>query len=208
MKTCTKCKTEKPFGYFSKDKQKKDGLQCWCKECKKKYNQENKVRIAKKSKKYRSKHQEELINYCKEWRIKNPDYTKEYYRSNAEKIKKKSSRWKKENPEKVFNYNTKRRHFASHLGKEDWKHIMSQNDWKCFYCDTPLDKNNRTIDHIIALNNGGTNDIENCVASCMSCNCSKKDIEVTEWYKFKVLSANKQQYLLSILERPNMKKDF
>ena len=33
MKTCTKCKEEKPFDAFSKTKQNNDGLKSWCKPC-------------------------------------------------------------------------------------------------------------------------------------------------------------------------------
>ncbi len=34
MKTCPKCKLEKPFELFGKNRSKKDGLESWCKSCK------------------------------------------------------------------------------------------------------------------------------------------------------------------------------
>ena len=41
MKTCTKCKIEKEFSEFYKDKTKKDGYNSGCKSCYKQYNLEN-----------------------------------------------------------------------------------------------------------------------------------------------------------------------
>jgi len=55
-KICTKCKEEKSFDEFHKDKGRKDGLQCWCKGCIKQYyknyakqhHQKNKNEIKKR----------------------------------------------------------------------------------------------------------------------------------------------------------------
>ena len=41
-KVCYKCKISKDCELFSKDKKQLDGLQIWCKECCKKYREENK----------------------------------------------------------------------------------------------------------------------------------------------------------------------
>lgn len=59
----------------------------------------------------------------------------------------------------------------------------------CYYCkkDTPLE--NRTVDHKIALANGGKHIAENLVMACWSCNCSKQD--KTEEAFLKVLNNNK-----------------
>lgn len=40
MKYCHKCKTEKPKTEFNKDKTTKDGLNCYCRECRKKTSKE------------------------------------------------------------------------------------------------------------------------------------------------------------------------
>ena len=37
MKTCPQCKQTKPFSDYSKDRAKRDGLQVYCKDCKKEY---------------------------------------------------------------------------------------------------------------------------------------------------------------------------
>lgn len=48
----------------------------------------------------------------------------------------------------------------------------------CFYCN---DRRADTIDHIIPLTRGGTNQEGNLVPACRKCNCSKSDLLVTEW---------------------------
>ena len=37
MKKCTKCKQEKELSSFTKDKSRKEGLQCWCRSCSQEY---------------------------------------------------------------------------------------------------------------------------------------------------------------------------
>ena len=52
MKTCSKCKTEKPESSFAKSVKYKDGLFTWCKTCvseyKKRYKVEHKANVEKK----------------------------------------------------------------------------------------------------------------------------------------------------------------
>ena len=75
MKTCSGCKMPKAFGEFSKDGNRKDGLQSWCKECVKvslkEYRSKNKEQIAMGMKNYRSKNKEEIAAYMKDYFLKN-----------------------------------------------------------------------------------------------------------------------------------------
>ena len=41
MKTCPKCKTDKPFSDFHKDKTRSDDVQCYCKDCSSKRSKES-----------------------------------------------------------------------------------------------------------------------------------------------------------------------
>jgi len=52
MKKCTKCRETKTLDCFSKNKNKKDGLECQCKDCKSKYYFENKAERSQKGKEY------------------------------------------------------------------------------------------------------------------------------------------------------------
>lgn len=77
MKKCSKCKIEKSINDFSKDKNKKDGLQHRCKDCNKDY-----------FKKYYINNKEHLLNKFCNYRICNKDNRKKYVLNNREKINK------------------------------------------------------------------------------------------------------------------------
>jgi hypothetical protein len=96
-KVCTKCKVEKSCSEFSKKTDTKDGLQFHCKECVKKYEQEN----ADKLKKYRQENAERKGEYMKKYHLENAErkreYVKKWRQENADKIKK----YLQENADKV-----------------------------------------------------------------------------------------------------------
>lgn len=92
MKICARCKEDKDENKFGKNSNKKDGLQNYCKECRKEYYKNN---IEKKK------------AYDKEYYINNKDnkdeQNKKYFRENRNKINEWHNNWKrnryKENPE-------------------------------------------------------------------------------------------------------------
>jgi 5-methylcytosine-specific restriction endonuclease McrA len=51
----------------------------------------------------------------------------------------------------------------------------------CWYCGVALTRYNRTTDHVVATCRGGSDDAENKVACCRSCNFSKKGFSVEEF---------------------------
>tara|TARA_R110002020_G_C15944375_1_gene744990 strand:- start:33 stop:641 length:609 start_codon:yes stop_codon:yes gene_type:complete len=89
LKTCSKCKEQKPHSEFHKNKTRKDGLQSHCKKCQsrcaKQYYKENKEKI-------------------KQYRKENPEnkrqQQKRYYKKNAERLKKYYKQYREENIEK------------------------------------------------------------------------------------------------------------
>lgn len=76
-KNCKKCGLEKVLNEFYTDKRTKDGYESGCKECKKKYNAENKERISQNKKEYLKRNREALLEYKKNYKQQNPDKVKE-----------------------------------------------------------------------------------------------------------------------------------
>lgn len=79
MKYCPKCKRNRPFDLFSKNRTKKDGFAGQCKDCSKEqmatWYQRNKKKVSLKNKRYRETNKEAVIQY-----------SREYYRSHKRTI--------------------------------------------------------------------------------------------------------------------------
>jgi len=80
MKQCSRCKQLLPESMFSKQKVSKDGLNYWCKECRKeydkKYYQENKKYWKESDRKYF----QEIKEYMRKWHQEHEGFMKEYLR--------------------------------------------------------------------------------------------------------------------------------
>ena len=156
------------------------------KEYQKKYNEENKEMIAERAKKYRKENEERLKKYDKEYRELHKEDLKRYYEENKDRISKRGKEYYKDNPEKFFNKGSKRRLLEENQGdgitKEQWLEMMKFFDWKCAYSGTSLNKNNRSIDHIIPLSFGGEHEIWNCAPMIKSYNSSKYTNDMIDWY--------------------------
>lgn len=172
------------------------------------YYEENKEEILDRNKEYYENHKKEISEQHKNYREKNKDILKEkrieyynenkktirkkqkqYYEENKEQIAKFQKQYYKENPHIFFNNNQKRRHLEENQGrgitKEQWFEMMCWFDWCCAYSGEYIggDSEDRTIDHIICLNNNGLNEPWNCVPMFKSYNTSKHANNMEEWYK-------------------------
>lgn len=64
--------------------------------------------------------------------------------------------------------------FTEHFTADDLRTKRVQQQHKCYWCYQELGKDYR-VDHIIALNKGGTNRRDNICLSCHMCNALKSD---------------------------------
>ena len=64
------------------------------------------------------------------------------------------------------------------------KGVFTRDRNTCQYCDTVLNTNKCTIDHVIPKAKGGKSSWTNCVTSCSACNNEKgdKDLNDTRFY--------------------------
>ncbi len=72
-KQCTKCKIEKDFTEFNKNKRTKDGLHSQCKQCKKEYRDKNRDNISEYKKDWANKNKDHKAEYQKKYREENKD---------------------------------------------------------------------------------------------------------------------------------------
>ena len=198
MKRCSKCGEIKHISKFYKMKNNKYGVRPDCKEChnkyKKKYNNDNKDKIKKCQKEYNKTHKKERKVYNQKYYKEHKDTINKncikYQNNNKEKIRISRKKYREDNPEKFFNYGTERRSKEEIQGdgitKEQWIEMMNFFGWTCAYSDEYIggdnNKNIRTIDHIIALDNGGEHEIWNCIPMVRKYNSSKKNKDMLEWY--------------------------
>lgn len=100
-KECSGCHEIKPVSEFNKNKGHIDGLQPKCKECIKKYRQENKD----KSKEYRQKNKDRIKERKQEYYQKNKERFKErrqeYLQKNKDRIKERSQEYYQKNKERT-----------------------------------------------------------------------------------------------------------
>jgi 5-methylcytosine-specific restriction endonuclease McrA len=52
---------------------------------------------------------------------------------------------------------------------------------ECFYCENETSREDRTADHRVALNKGGSHSASNLVMACWTCNSSKRDLSEEEF---------------------------
>ena len=161
------------------------------KEYKKQWDENNKEYIKQYNKQWR----ENNHGYNKEWKENNKkhikEYNKQWYEDNKEYHKEYYKKWNENNPEKSFNIRNKRRSKEENQGRGinelQWNECYKWFNWKCAYSGEKLQKNKstygRTLDHIVALDNGGLNEPWNIVPMRKGYNSSKQDrIDSMTWY--------------------------
>lgn len=157
----------------------------------KKYYKDNKEELKEYRKQYYEINKEEILEKQKEYQEKNKEQIKkqrkEHYENNKEKLQKISKEYRENNPHIVLNNHIKRRCLEENQGKgitkEQWLEMMNFFDWKCAYSGVQLNRENRSIDHIIPLTSNGEHEVWNCVPMYMPYNSNKNTLEMLNWYK-------------------------
>ena len=87
---------------------------------------------------------------------------------------------------------------AGSLSIEQWFYILKLFNNECAYCGS---KDNIEQEHIIAVNKSGKTSLGNIVPACRSCNASKKDNYLFDWYPFtNYFSETRLDKLLAYME--------
>lgn len=145
MKACSKCKVEKPFSEFYKKTRYKDYSTSPAG-----YSSDCKECIKAKQRLWNKNCSKELRNQVsKKWRKRNPDKVKQSCQAN--------------NANRRANYKV--------LTRKDIAYILTEGQYSCVYCSS----SGNTIDHLVPVSKGGSNNYSNLVVACKSCNSSKRD---------------------------------
>ena len=195
IKKCTKCGRLLIANEinFSKNKNGKWGLSARCKKCDKKYNKQWRKNNPEYQKQWHKEHKEKVNERHRQHYQDNKEEIneihKQYNNKHKEEISEYYKQWAKNNPDKVFNKCQKRRLREEKQGngitKEQWLEMMEFFDWKCAYSGIVLG-DNKTIDHIFPISNGGLNEIWNCVPMLRNLNSSKSTNDMMNWYSQQV----------------------
>lgn len=169
MKRCCLCEVELPFSSFGINRAKKDGLHRMCRECRK--LDEKRLRLL-------NPHITRRANV--RWRKKNPERAKfhrdKYFRGHRELYAARATAWLKAHPEAKLAYTAS---YRSRLAGASGKHtaaqlraLLKEQGGKCNACRCDITEK-PSVDHIVAISRGGSNDIGNIQLLCKLCNSRK-----------------------------------
>ena len=193
---CKKCKRKYDEIHYEENKE-------YYKEHSRNYYEEHREHYLELNEKYREEHKEEILEYSRDYYEEHREHYEEYRKENKEKYQEKHRQYYQENkayykeyrkqhyinnPHMYFNYNNKRRQLEENQGNgvtnEQLHEMHKFFNGECAYSGIKLKKGvNKSIDHIVALDNGGLNEIWNCVPMIKSYNSSKGTRDMIEWYK-------------------------
>jgi len=188
-KRCPNCGETKTVSEFHKSINEKDGLNFWCKLCAiantHRYYQKNSEKKREYSRKYRQEKAELVYEYNKKYNETHSDHVKEYLRNwheeHADEQNQRASKWQKEHPEAVrIRRHTRRSRIKGNGGKfteTQWNALVVYyyHDGKCLACKT---FRKPSVDHVIPLKLGGTNNPSNLQPICRNCNSKKHVTEI------------------------------
>ena len=100
------------------------------------------------------------------------------------RMRAKDKAWHKANPEKsaaLAKAKKAKRRAAGRVKAADIAAALERQNRICFWCPAPLVRTAYHADHFIPVARGGNSNPENIVASCPSCNLSRRDKLPWEW---------------------------
>jgi len=154
-KRCSKCGRNLPLDSYHRDRQKKDGRQSFCKDCKKDYRKKYNAgpEVKERMKEYYAR---------PEVKERKKEYRKEYWSRPEVKERGRLSDHKK---------SAMKRSLPHDLTVDEWQDTLSRFDGKCVYCGDEWEHQ----DHLWPFSKAGGYTRNNIVPSCAPCNLSKTD---------------------------------
>lgn len=161
-----------------------------------------------------SRPQEELNSENKAWRDANPGKTREYYlrwksKRTPEELKAIGAQIREKH--KIHRRASNARYTAKRSGAPGEltnTHIYALHKWQdhcCFYCRENM-KGHDTLDHVVPLAKGGTNNPYNIVLACLPCNSYRKQdhLFAIDWMPEQLAETPRFHSLIGILQLKKM----
>ena len=165
-KRCPRCKEAKLLTEFGKDRRNKDGLNIYCRACKKLYNDEQKS--------YRDQYYKENPRKSSyktyESRVRDKEYHRIYRRLKPEVTQK-----------SIKVYQSRLLAAGENASKNELDECLSFFNHECAYSGVPL-SNKYHMDHIVPLSKDGSNNIHNRVPCLPTINLIKSTKDFETWY--------------------------
>jgi 5-methylcytosine-specific restriction endonuclease McrA len=157
----------------------------------------------KRSREWRASNPTRLLNVVRKWRSKNKDKhnrsNKKWRLLHPKQSTECSISWQRRNTARVRS-NARQRYVLRHAealarlaakrAKRRGAHtedctskisLLERAAKFCRWCCVPLSRTNFSIDHIVAIANGGKHRPDNLAASCRKCNSSKAANDISTW---------------------------
>jgi hypothetical protein len=119
---------------------------------------------------------DKVRGYKRKWQHANPDAQVEWAKVNPERVRIYKKKWREAHPEAcrvhVMNRRARLRGAVGRHTAAEVKELFQRQHGRCAACKAALSSGYHK-DHIVALANGGTNDILNIQLLCGACNCRK-----------------------------------
>lgn len=125
--------------------------------------------------------------YARKYRAKDPqrarDSANRTYAMNRKAYCARAAAWRKRNPDKVLSFSQAARARKRNATTEDCSKRIAilKRERFCHWCCTAVTPKTVHIDHVVPLARDGKHCNDNLVASCRSCNISRKAKLISEW---------------------------
>lgn len=182
LKYCPMCNRDLSLDYFTPSQRERPNV--YCAECQRAFNRqyykENKARLDKVNRAYAVEHRDEIRAYQRQYKADNPRTERdkftdqERYKRKRDEIRAAQRAYQRQHPEMSARrtmryYARKLRADGDHTAAQ-WKALRAWFGERCVCCGAT-----RKIeaDHVISLQLGGSDWIENIQPLCRSCNAAK-----------------------------------